>query len=243
MSLDAIRIVLVRPIYGGNIGSVCRAMKNMGLADLAVVGPEDGHNPGELRAMAAHAYDVYEARRRADTLAEAVADCGLVAATTARPGLYREHSVGPREAAPRLLTAAADAPAAIVFGPEDSGLSNDDLARCQIPIRIPSSPGYLSLNLAMSVMVCAYELFVAAGQFEPPVERTPEAPAEMKERLFELWREMLLEIEFMEEPKADHMMLGFKRIFSRGPLSVADIRILMGVVRQTRWLAGQARRG
>ena len=239
--LDQVRIVLVRPVYGGNVGSVCRAMKNMGLSRLVVAGPEQHLDARELRAMAAHAYDVYEGRHHTETLEEAVADCGLVAATTARPGLYREHSLTPREAAPRLLEAAADTPVALVFGPEDHGLSNEDLARCAIMLRIPSSPDYLSLNLAMSVMVCAYELYSAAGAYEPPVERTAEAPAAMKERLFDHWRGMLLDIGFMKEEKADHMMLGFKRAFSRGPMSVADVRILMGVVRQTLWMAAQYR--
>lgn len=240
--LDQVRIVLVRPLYGGNVGSVCRAMKNMGLSNLVLVGPEQHLNARELRAMAAHADDVFERHRNVGTLEEAVADCGLVAATTARPGLYREHSLTPREAAPRLLAAASDTPVALVFGPEDDGLSNEDLARCSIMVRIPSSPAYLSLNLAMSVMVCAYELFGAAGAYEPPVERTPEAPADMKERLFDHWRRMLLDIGFMKEEKADHMMLGFKRAFSRGPMSVADVRILMGVVRQTLWMAAQYRK-
>jgi tRNA/rRNA methyltransferase len=240
--LDLVRIVLVRPVYGGNVGSVCRAMKNMGLSRLVVVGPEDHLDLRELRAMAVHAHDLYEGRGRAATLEEAVADCGLVAATTARPGLYREHSLTPREAAPRLLEAAADTPVALVFGPEDDGLSNEDIARCSILLRIPSSPDYASLNLAMSVMVCAYELFAAAGTYQPPSERTPEAPAEMKERLFDFWRQMLLDIGFMQEMKADHMMLGFKRAFSRGPMSVADVRILMGVVRQTLWMASQYRK-
>ncbi|MCX7817643.1 MAG: RNA methyltransferase [Kiritimatiellae bacterium] len=240
--LRRIRIVLVRPIYGGNIGSVCRAMKNFGLRDLVIAGGGPREDMASLHPMAAHAHDIWRAHRDAPSLADAVADCGLVVGTTGRGGLYRSHAVEPRRAVPRILTAAADRRVALVFGPEDDGLTNEDLALCPLLIRIPNSPAYPSMNLAMAVAVCAYELYVTAGQFEPPAERTPEATMEAKARLFDMWRQMLLEIGFMQPHKADHMMLGFLRAFSRGPLSDADVRLLMGVCRQARWLAAQYRR-
>ncbi len=240
--LRRIRIVLARPIYGGNIGSVCRAMKNFGLRDLVIAGGGPREDLASLRPMAAHAGDIWNRHRDAPTLAEAVSDCGLVVGTTGRGGLYRAHAVTPRDAAPRILTAAADRRVALVFGPEDDGLTNEDLALCPLLIRIPNSPAYPSMNLAMAVTVCAYELFLQSGQFEPPAERTPEATMVAKQRLFELWRQMLLDIGFMPPHKADHMMLGFLRAFSRGPLSDADVRLLMGVCRQARWVAAQYRR-
>jgi len=168
-----------------------------------------------------------------------VADCGLVAGATARLGLYRAHSKSPREWAPHLIQAAKTAQVALVFGTETDGLSNDDLACCTQIIRIPSSPEYPSLNLAQAVLICCYELFLASGTFEIPGELSPEASGAMREKMFELWREALLSVGFMKGDKADHMMMGIRRIFSRGTLTEKDIRILIGMARQVRWAGRQ----
>lgn len=232
--MDRIRIVLVSPLYGGNVGSVCRAMANTGLSDLVLVSPA-GLDMEEARKMAVNAGTLLEARRETATLAEAVADCGLVMGATARIGLYRQHAVTPRELAPKVLETAETTRVALVFGREDKGLFNDEIALCTQIIRIPTHQDYLSLNLAQAVMICAYELFVAAGIFEPPVEKSVEAPSELRERLFEIWRETLLDIGFMNEDKADHMMLGLRRVWSRGKMTVDDVNILMGVARQMKW--------
>ena len=240
-ALRNVRIVLVRPIYGGNIGAVARAMKNMGIRDLALVNPRPDVDWNEARQRAYRALDILESQRRFASLAAAVADCGLVAGTTARPGLYREHARTPREWAPRLLEAALDMPVALVFGPEDSGLTNEEIAVCTQIIQIPSSEDYPSLNLSHAVMVCCYELFVASGTFFPREERSPEAPSHLRERMFAMWRSALLAIGFMDEQKADHMMMGLRRILSRGPLTVADVKILMGIARQAQWCGATVR--
>jgi TrmH family RNA methyltransferase len=240
MNLDNLRIVLVQPIYGGNVGSVCRAMANMGLSDLVVVNPGN-LNMGEARKMAVHADDILASRTEVDTLAEAVSDCGVVIGTTARKGLYRQHAKAPRDWAQKALQVSETGKAAVVFGKEDNGLNNDDLALCTQIIQIPTSTKYSSLNLSQAVLICCYEIFVASGTYEAPNEKTPEAPSELRERMFDMWRETLLEIGFMEEDKADHMMLGLRRILSRGSLTVDDIKILMGVARQSVWAAQKRR--
>ncbi|MFH0954401.1 MAG: RNA methyltransferase [Verrucomicrobiota bacterium] len=239
MSLKNIRVVLVSPIYSGNVGSVCRAMKNMGLSDLAVAAPRGSWNLDEARMMALHAADVFENRKEFSTLEKAVADCGLVAGTTARQGLYRGHAQTPRDWAPRLVETAKDTRVALVFGRETDGLTNEELAVCTQIIRIPSSSDYSSLNLAQAVMLCCYEIFLASGAAEPPVELSPEAPSAMREKMFEMWRDALLGIGFMKGDKADHMMMGLRRIFSRGKLTVKDIRILVGIARQAQWAGKQ----
>ena len=127
MSLKNFRIVLVSPLYSGNVGSVCRAMKNMGFSNLVIASPSGPWNLEEARRMAIHAGELFDKRREFPTLAKAVADCGLVIGTTARIGLYREHARTPREFAPRLLAAAEKAKVALVFGREDNGLSNEDI--------------------------------------------------------------------------------------------------------------------
>lgn len=238
--LANIRIVLARPIYGGNIGAVCRAMANMGLSDLALAGA-GAFDQVEARKMACWATAILEGSRRVATLAEALGDCALVFGTTARLGLYRQHTRTPREWAATILAAAQAGRVALLFGPEDDGLSNEELAQCHHLVRIPSTPEYPSLNLAQAVMICAYELYAASGAFEPLPEKSPLAESRMKERLFAMWEEMLLEIGFMQPDKAQHMMLGLRRIFARGALSEDDVRILMGIARQTRWYAHQPR--
>lgn len=240
--LEQIRVVLVAPIYGGNVGSVCRAMMNMGLSQLTLVRPNPGMDMEAAAAMACHAGEILAGRTVCATLAEAVADCGLVAGTSNRGGLYRGHAKTPREWAPRLIEAAQSAKVAVVFGPEDNGLSLEELALCTQIIRIPSSEEYKSLNLAMSVMVCAYELFCAAGQFEPLQESSPECPSAMREAMFGKWRQSLLATGFMTEDTAEHMMLGIRRIFSRGSLTEKDVQILLGVASQTLWAAKHAAR-
>lgn len=237
MPLDNIRVVLTSPLYGGNIGSVCRAMANMGLSDLAIAAPRKTDDE-EMRMMACAATAIMEKRKLCPTLAEAVGDCGLIVGTSARLGLYRSHSHSPRELAPRILDTATTSRVAIVFGPEDRGLNNDELSICGPIIQIPTTEEYRSINIAQSVMICCYELFAATGAFVPSEEPTPEAPSDVKERMFALWRETLLKIGFMDDAKSDHMMLGLRRILSRGKLTINDVKIMMGIARQTAWSAG-----
>lgn len=242
MSFENIQIVLVGPMYGGNVGSICRAMANMGLSRLTLVAPARTLNHAEARMMAVAADYILEARREVATLEEAVGDCSLVMGTTARVGLYRQHAKTPREWAPQILESARSNPVALVFGRENSGLTNEEIAICTNMIQIPSAPEYPSLNLAQAVMVCCYELFVASGAYEPLQEKTLECPTRTREHMFRMWREVLLAIGFMDEEKADHMMLGIRRIFSRAPLTEDDVRIMMGIARQMQWKARQADR-
>lgn len=227
--------MLARPLYGGNIGSVCRAMKNMGLSSLRLVSPQPTVDWEEAKKMALSAGDVLEARVEFSDMAAAVADCVQVAGTTARTGLYRAHAYTAREWAPVFLESARAHPVAMVFGCEDNGLSNEELALCTQIIRIPSSPQYSSLNLSQAVMICCYEIFLATGHFQPAGEHHPEAPAVMRERMVAMWDDMLREIGFYDDEKSEHMLMAMRRIFSRGKLSVADVNILMGVARQTQW--------
>ena len=237
MTLDNIRVVLVRPLYGGNVGAVCRAMANMGLSDLAIAVPQP-FDLDEARMMACHATDILDGRTEYPSLAAAVADCAAVMGTTARMGLYRQHAKTPREWAPLAAEAARTGRVALMFGPEDDGLNNEELALATQIIQIPTTKERSSLNLAQAVLLCAYEIFVASGVYESPREKSDAAPSELRERMFEMWRETLMHIGFMKEDKADHMMYGLRRILSRGSLTVDDVRIMMGIARQALWAAG-----
>ena len=238
-TLARIRVVLVRPKGSGNIGSVARAMKNTGLRELALVG---GGRTESLsaRSMAVHARDVLDGARRFETIREAVADCGLVVGTTCRKGLYRDHVESPREMARDMVAAVAGAdtpPAALLFGPEDHGLSNADLRYCQRLVTIPSHPDQPSLNLAQAVMVCLYEIYVAAAVGAPREERLKRAPAEAVEALFDRMKDTLLEVGFLDPQNPEHILLALRRVLGRAGLEERDVKILSGLFRQVEWYA------
>jgi len=242
--LENIRIVLVDPKTGGNIGAICRAMMNMGITDLALVAPRKELDWEDASRRACHAKELLEQRKIFQTLEEAVADCTVVAGTSARTGLYRDHGGLPREIAPVIMDSATHHKAALVFGREDKGLFNEELAICTHIINIPSSEICRSLNLSHAVMICCYELFLLAGgpSYQPPRERSSEANGAMRERLYTDWSQMMLETGFCEPEKLNHMMLGLRRIFGRGKLTDNDVKILLGIARQTRWVTRQWRK-
>ena len=241
--LDNITVVLVGTLYSGNVGSVCRAMANMGLSKLTLVAPRilDGWEEG--RRLAVHATDILDARREVATLDEAVADCAAVVGTTARGGLYRATVQPPRVLAPEILRLAAQAPVAVVFGREDQGLHNNEIARCTHLIRIPVDPRYQSLNLSQALLIVAYELYSATGTYVSPVEEAVSlATQATKHALMAKWRQAMLDIGFMDEQKADHMMQGFQRIFSRGVRTDPDASIMLGAAHQMSWAGRHAKK-
>ncbi len=237
--LNNIRVVLVEPIFGGNIGSVCRAMNNNGITDLAIVKPRSTTDWDDARKLSCNAKAQLEARKEFQSLEEAVADCTVVAGTSARTGFYRDTAYSPKEFAPLGLESAKDHKIALVFGREDKGLFNEELALCTHIIQIPSSELYTSLNLSHAVYLCCYEMFSTSGAFQPSEESADEAPTELRERMFDLWRDMMVETEFVHDQKLDHMMMGLRRIFNRGKLTVPDCKILMGLAKQSLWVADQ----
>ena len=228
---------MVRPRGSGNIGSVARAMKNTGVSDLAIVGPARTQSFW-AKAMAVHGRDILADAKCYSTLREAIAECTLVVGTTCRPGLYRSHSQSPREVAPTMVEAATKGKVALIFGPEDHGLSNKDLEHCQLLITIPTHPDYQSLNVAQAAVICLYELYVAALA---PVDYSgiERARAEDLERLFDIMRHSLLKIGFLDSENPEHMLLAFRRIFGRAGLEDKDVRILTGMFRQIEWYVNQ----
>jgi tRNA/rRNA methyltransferase len=158
-----IRIVLVEPAGALNVGSVARVMKNMGLRHLVLVNPRCDVASAEARQMAVHAADVLSAADRVATLAEALQGCQRVIATIGRDRAFPIPLEPPHVALPWLLAAGT---AALVFGREDRGLTNDELKYAQRLVQIPTNPAYPSLNLAQSVAICCYELVVGRSQLE-----------------------------------------------------------------------------
>ena len=233
--LKNLRIVLVRPRGSGNIGSIARALKNFGATELAIVGTARTRSFW-ARAMAVHGRDVLSEARCYGTIREAITDCTLVVGTTCRGGLYRKHSQSPREVAPTIAAAARAGKVAMIFGPEDHGLSNQDLEACQLLITIPAHADYQSLNVAQAAVICLYEIFLASLG-AAAVEKIERARAEDIERLYDIMREALLKIGFLDSENPEHMLLAFRRILGRAGLEDADVRIFTGLFRQIEWYA------
>jgi TrmH family RNA methyltransferase len=227
----AIRIVLVGTRHPGNIGSAARAMKTMGLTELALVQPERFPDP-EATTMAASAADVLERARVLPTVRAAVDDCGLVVGTTARARHLPWRVLEPREAAPEIVAAARSRDVAILFGAERTGLSNDDIEQCQRLLTVPTDDAYPSLNLAMAVQVVAYELRLAehtpaAGA---PIAGGPLASAHEMERFYAQLAEVLEEIDFRDRTGAGHLMARLRRFFNRAAPDQNEIHILRGIL-------------
>jgi tRNA/rRNA methyltransferase len=231
--LDHIRIVLVEPQHSGNIGAVARAMKNMALSQLVLVNPVD-HLAMEARMMAMHAFDILQRARVVSTLPEAVVDAGYVVGTTRRLGKARQANLTSRGMAPLLLELAASNPLAIVFGRENSGLTNAELGQCHELITIPAHPVFGSMNLAQAVLLVCYELYVASAT--PPPSTPPQlATVEELERLYTRLREVLYRIGFLHGSHPDRMMGYFRRFFARHGLKSRDVKVFLGVFRQIEW--------
>ena len=239
-ALDNIRVVLVGTLYTGNVGSAARAMANMGIRHLRLAAPNLQNSWEEGERLAVHAADILAKREEFSTFEEAVADCVAVVGTTAREGLYRQHVKAPRDCAADILALAETGPVALVFGREDKGLLNEEVAQCTHLIRIPVSEGYTSINLAQAVLVTCYEFFTVSGSYQPPHEKAPPAPQAQKQQLMKNWAAMLLEIGFMKEEQQSHFMQGFQRVFSRGVVTRDDAALLLGVARQTLWAVHNA---
>lgn len=230
-----LKIVMVRPRGSGNIGSVARAMKNFGAAELAIVGSARTESYW-AKAMAVHGRDVLSVAKIYDSIRAAIADCTLIIGTTCREGLYRAHRQSPRALAPLVAAEAQRGKVALIFGPEDHGLSNKDLEHCQLLVDIPSHPDYRSLNVAQAAVVCLYEFYIAG--LDTPVETSLErAQGESLERLYDIMRETLLKIGFLDKENPDHMLLAFRRILGRAGLEEKDARIFTGMFRQIEWYA------
>ncbi|HSD10398.1 MAG TPA: RNA methyltransferase [Candidatus Binatia bacterium] len=238
MSLHRVRVVLVRAKSSGNVGSVARAMKNMGLSDLRLVAPRR-YQPRSAARMAVHASDVLEHVKRSASLLEAIADCSWVVGTTCRPGPYRSRALTPREAAPEILSVCSANHVALVFGPEDHGLSNDELKLCHQLITIPAASRYPSLNLAQAVLVCLYELFLARHPGRSPAPAL--ATSDELERMYRNLVRSLVRIGFLHGANPEHIMFTVRRIFGRARLDPREVAIWLGIGRQIEWFAEEGR--
>ncbi|MEO8444817.1 MAG: RNA methyltransferase [Gammaproteobacteria bacterium] len=226
-----IRFILFEPTHPGNIGSVARAMKTMGFHELVLVNPPEEWLCADSRALASGAQDVLHGARLATSLAEALQGCGLVLGASARHRRIGCPEMNPRECAAELMAESRSRPAAIVFGPERSGLANDQLDLCNAIVYIPANPEYSSLNLSQAVQIIAYELRQqqVLEREVPPPESPLAGPAQLELFYVHLER-VLLGSGFLNPANPRHLMRRLRRLFNRTRLDENELNIMRGIL-------------
>ena len=222
-----VRIVLVRPEAAANVGAAARVIMNTGLDGLDLVDPCDWRTVESWR-MAWRAEDILEQARVFDTLDDAVADAVYVAGFAGRSGM-RISPIAPREMASEVAALDDDAPAALVFGRESKGLTEKELTRCQRRVTIPAHPRQPSLNLAQSIMVAGYEVYLAEAPPGPSIARAPNADVE--KALVNL-EQAFLDVGFFTPDNQAVRFSEWREILGRAGLTPRDVRILMALARK-----------
>lgn len=238
--LDSISVILVRPRFPENIGSVARGMKNMGIRRLAVV---DGCSPLHMNAykLASGAEEILERAEEFPTLSEAISGMGCVVGMTSRTGKERTPLLTSKELVEKLISISKKNLIGLVFGSEKEGLKNEELSLCHLYTRIPSSESFPSLNLAQAVMVLCYELFQSSDTV--PERDTRLASSEQVERMFEHMEKTLLDIGFLEAENMKRIMRTLRRLFGRSQMEERDVRILQGIWSQMDWCLRKGKEG
>lgn len=240
-----LRHVLVAPQTAGNVGAAARALKNLGLRRLVVVAPECDPRGDEARARAVGAADLLDAMETAPDLDAALRGAGTVVGFSRRVGKHRKPH--PRIEALRDFWPAAlagGAEAALVFGREDSGLTDRELDRCTHLAALPAADAYPSYNLAQAVLLSAYELHLALGG--PPRgadagEGDPPAADERREPMYRHLERALRDIGFVHDETAEPILRRFRRLLGRAGATEDEVRMLRGLARQMSWAAERAR--
>ena len=227
--LKNIRIVLCATAHPGNIGAAARAMRTMGITDLALVNPQRYPDPQALW-LAVGATDVLEAAQVCTSLAEALSGVTFAVACSARVRERAVPMVDVREAARQMMTIAPAQKVALVFGNEMFGLSNDEVGHCSLLASIPADPEFSSLNLAAAVQVCCYELRMAAGGALPPEPQHALAGGAEVEAFYVALEHDLIHSGFLNADYPKKLMPRLRRLFGRTRLEVEEVNILRGIL-------------
>lgn len=229
-ALDRIRIVLSHPSHPGNIGGTARAMKTMGLSRLVLVNPAAFPDP-VAQARASGAGDLLAAAQVVDSLQAALSGTVFVAALTARRRELTLPVADARAAAAQVAEWTGRGDVALVFGNETSGLSNEELALCNLPVTIPTNPAFSSLNLAAAVQIVCYELRLALGAALPPAEvDTVPATFDEVEGFHAHLERVMTEVEFFDPANPRRLLPRLRRLFGRARLEREEVAILRGIL-------------
>ncbi len=234
MKTEHITIVLKSPKYAGNIGSIARCAKNMDIDKIIVVDGRD-MTQVEMKQTSTHfAADLVDQIIYSDDLGKILGGFEYIVGTTARLGSMRSPVLSPREMAQDLIDLSRHNRVALLFGPEDTGLSNDDLRLCHSLVNIPTSDRLKSINLSHAVMILCYEIFTA--QHDRPEAFTPRlATASEIEGMYEQIKALLQKIGFLNPQNPEYWMFHIRRFFSRTRIFSRDVKIIRGICRQLDW--------
>ncbi|MBI3932368.1 MAG: RNA methyltransferase [Acidobacteria bacterium] len=237
MDPSRVDVVLVRPARPANVAAACRAMKNMGLRRLRLVGGPEGETMqrADVRALAYGAWDVLDGAERATSLAGAVSDAALVVGTSSRGG---EGSWTARRLALEGASRAGGGRVAVVFGPEASGLTGEELALCHQRVHVPTDPAQPSLNLAQAVLVVAYEIAVGAREEVPAAIPAQASAGEIEAALGDLGRG-LLGIGYLNPRNPEGILGEIRGLLVRASPTPREASLLRGIARQILWAAGR----
>lgn len=229
--LNSVKVVLVGTTHPGNIGATARAMKNMGILDLALVEPKEfPSDVATFRSKAAK--DILEKASVHRSLAEAISECELVVGTSARGRTVPWPVLNPREAAKEMHKSSRNGKVAIVFGREDRGLTNEELGLCNFHVHIPSDPDYSSLNLSQAVQILAYEIRLSYLQ-DQNVNKdywdVDLANNEQTERLINHMDELMQEVDFYDVENPRKLLVRVRRFFKRSKIDVMEANIFRGL--------------
>ncbi len=228
--LDKVKVVLVNTSHTGNIGSAARAMKTMGLSDLALVQPVSAPD-GKASALAAGAGDVLANASTYDSLKDAISDCGLVVGTSARSRTLSWPMLGSRECGEKIISEVGQYKVALVFGRENSGLSNEELQLCHYHVSIDANPEYSSLNLAAAVQTLCYEVRMAFLAQNTHVSTPGDYPLSEQLELFYTHLESTLKkTGFIIPQHPGIVMSKLRRLFNRSRPETAELNILRGIL-------------
>ena len=235
--LNHIAIVLNRPRYPENIGSVARAACNMGIHRLAVVNPEN-FNLERVSTLATHAAaEVVANIALFRDLPSALSDFHYVVGTTARLGGERQTVTSPAQMARELVPISGENEIALLFGPEDRGLTNEEIRLCHLLVNIPTA-AFSSLNLAQAVMVLCYELYKAT--LPEPRPFTPRMASRIElDGMYDQIKDILVRINYIQPENPDYWMNKLRHFFSRIQLRATEVSIIRGICRQINWYAGK----
>jgi len=228
-SFDQVRVVLIKTSHSGNIGQSARAMKNMGLKHLVLVDPQASINSQAI-SMASGADEILRDARIVSHLSDAIADCQLVFATSARSRELQWPTMSPTQMADRILSQPSQK-VAIVFGAERSGMTNDELSLCHFHVQIPTNPDFSSLNLSQAVQVMSYALccahFEKQAVPEPDTKDDP-ASCQMVETLIHRCESMMQQSGFLDTRQPKKLMYRMRRLIMRAALLETEVNILLG---------------
>ncbi|MDM9384819.1 RNA methyltransferase [Chlorogloeopsis sp. ULAP01] len=263
MAMGGVKIILVEPAGPLNVGSVARVMKNFGFNQLVLVNPQCDFLGIEAKKMAVHAWDILESAVSVATLPEALQGCRRAIATTGITHHWQAPLENPYTALPWLLEEIGQ-PAALIFGREDRGLTNQELNYAQRFVRIPTSSNYQSLNLATAVAICCYELAKEDKENEDDTTRRHEsrsfplspphlvppssssasdesssdselAPLDVVEAYYQQLESLLLKIGYLYPHTAASRMEKFRQLYNRAQLQTREVSMLRGILRQVEW--------